>query len=240
MHRRLLYTSGMELATGVIHCGDCLDVMRGWPDGCVDWVITDPPYGQQAGVLGALNGSESSTSISQRRDYGGFTWDSERPSPEHFAEMLRVSRDQLIFGGNFFADLLPPARCWVCWDKGRRNDFADCELIYTSLDQPARVLNYHYDGCMTQEPTRELPRAHPTQKPLPVMEWLIRKYTTEGQTILDPFCGSGSTLTAAERLGRRWIGIELNPEYCELARKRTAQRGLFADISEPSTEERAT
>lgn len=214
--------------TGVIHCGDCLDIMRGMADGCVDWVITDPPYGQsvcQDGVVGGRRLKERRGFSSQRTEYAICDWDTERPSAEHFSEMLRVSRNQIIFGGNFFADLLPPTRCWICWDKGRRTLHSDCEMIYTSLDQPARVLNYHMNAVLAN--LQNEPRLHPTQKPLAVMEWLIRKYTTEGQLILDPFCGSGSTLTAAERLGRRWIGIELSPQYCELARKRTAQKGLF-------------
>jgi site-specific DNA-methyltransferase (adenine-specific) len=221
---------------GTIYCGDCLEVMRDWPDNCVDWLVTDPPYGQKIGGGGKIGGSkpigETCGPVVEARNYGPITWDSERPSPVHISEMLRVSRNQIIFGGNFFADLLPPSRCWVCWDKGRRNNFADCELAYTSVDAPARVLNYHYDGCMTADPTLELPRVHPTQKPLPVMEWLINKFTKPGDLILDCFAGSGSTLTAAERLGRRWIGIELSEEYCEIARKRTAQRGLFADQHE--------
>lgn len=214
----------------VLH-GDCLSIMRDWPDNYCDWVISDPPYGQAIGKHidkdGRLGGVHGKGVTSKHTAYAaGAEWDSERPSAAHFAEMLRVSRQQILFGGNFFADLLPPTRCWVCWDKGRRNDFADCELAWTSLDQPARVINYHYDGCMTAQPNRELPRVHPTQKPVPVMEWLINRFTKPGDLICDPFCGSGTTLTAAERLGRRWIGIDISPEYCEISRKRTAQKGL--------------
>lgn len=126
----------------VLH-GDCLRIMREWPDNYCDWVITDPPYGMGAGKLNALRGKAGRPGM-RSRDYGGFTWDDSRPSAEHFAELLRVSRQQAIFGGNFFADLLPPTRCWVVWDKGQRCDFADCELMWTSLD--ARR------GCLTTTP----------------------------------------------------------------------------------------
>lgn len=214
-----------ELPIGQVLCGDCLEIMRGWPDGCIDAVITDPPYGMNAGELNALRGGARNYAVN--RDYGAQAWDEARPNADYFCEMLRVSKHQIIFGGNFFADLLPPSRCWVCWDKGRRNDFADCELAWSSFDQPARVLNYHYDGCM-QGDRREIGkgRYHPTQKPLAVMEWLINKFTQPGALILDPFCGSGSTLTAAERLGRKWIGIDISADYCAISRKRTAQKGL--------------
>lgn len=214
---------------GTVYCGDALSVMRKWEGRCFDWVITDPPYGMDAGKLNALNGKAGNLAVNS--NYGGFTWDDARPSPNHFAEIRRISHAQIIFGGNFFADLLPPSRCWVTWDKGRRNDFADCELAWVSVDQPARVLNYHYDGCMTQEPRRELPRVHPTQKPIPVMEWLINRFTQPGDFILDPFCGSGTTLTAAERLDRRWVGIDIDPRWCNIARKRTAQRGLGLEVA---------
>lgn len=79
---------------------------------------------------------------------------------------------------------------------------------------------------MTAMPNREMPRVHPTQKPVPVMEWIINRFTKPGDLICDPFCGSGTTLTACERLGRRWIGIDISAEYCEISRRRTAQKGL--------------
>jgi site-specific DNA-methyltransferase (adenine-specific) len=209
--------------------------MRGWPAGCVDAVITDPPYGMGIGGGGRIGGSkpigQSHGPVVEARDYGVITWDASRPSPEHFAEMLRVSKVQAIFGGNFFADLLPPSRCWYCWDKGRRNNFADCELVWTSLDSPARVMNFHYDGCMMAD-KRDNERQHPTQKPVQVMERLILDLTAPDALILDPFCGSGSTLVAAERLGRRWIGIDIDPHWCDVARRRTAQRGLFQHAAE--------
>ena len=214
---------------GQVVCADALDFLRSLPDNAVDWVITDPPYGTNCGTLVGRPDRDRmlcGNRIATGRNYESQIWDTERPSSEHLSEVVRVSRNQIIFGGNFFADLLPPTRCWLCWDKGRRNDFADCELAWTSLDEPARVINYHYDGCMTAMPNRELPRVHPTQKPVPVMEWIINRFTQPGQLILDPFCGSGTTLTAAERLGRRWIGCDIDPHWCEVSRKRTAQKGL--------------
>jgi DNA modification methylase len=211
----------MDLEHGTIIQGDSLEIMRSLRDLSVDAIITDPPYGQKAGKLGALRGTKSSTSIAKRTDYGNFIWDNERPARECFEHIRRLARVQVIFGGNFFADLLPPSRCWVCWDKGRRKDFADCELIWTNLDKPARVLNWHYDGCMMAS-RQYNKRVHPTQKPVQVMQWLIEKYTNPGDLILDPFCGSGSTLVAAQLSGRRWVGIDLSEEYCAIARERIA------------------
>jgi DNA modification methylase len=212
-----------------IHCGDCLDLMRQMPDNAFDWVITDPPYGMNVGKAALPDRPNTpiyGKAVATKRYYGACEWDIDRPSPDCFNEILRVSGHQIIFGGNFFADLLPPSRCWLTWDKVSRNNFADCELAWTSLDQPARVCTFLYSGCMMAD-RRGNERVHPTQKPLQVMEWIIKRFTEEGQTILDPFCGSGTTLTAAENLARKWVGIDIDPHWCEVSKRRTAQRGLF-------------
>lgn len=218
----------IELPVGQIVNGDCLGVMRGWPDGCVDAVVTDPPYGQKVcsnGIVGGARRKERRGFKSTTTIYSPAEWDLQRPSKPCFDEPRRVSRVQVIFGGNFFADLLPPTRCWLCWDKGRRTQHSDCELAWTSEDAPPRMINYHMNTMLANLANE--PRQHPTQKPVQVMEWIIERFTKPGDLILDPFAGSGTTCVAAERLGRRWIGIELSPEYCQIARARTAQKGLF-------------
>lgn len=197
-----------ELPIGQILCGDCLDVLRTLPDGCIDAVITDPPYG--IGMAG--------NPVRQKHERKG--WDETIPGAEYFAEIRRVSKAQIIWGGNYFTDHLPASKCWLVWNKVQPENFtlAMCEMAWTSFDSPAKLFTHsvHCEGN----------HYHPTQKPQALMRWQIALYTDPNALILDPFCGSGSTLTAAERLGRRWIGVDISPEYCAIARKRTAQKGL--------------
>jgi len=205
---------------GCIITGDCLEIMADMPDGCVDAVVTDPPYGI---------GITRSPRISVSRGMGGGTWDDAPASAAQISEMHRQGTDVIIWGGNYFA--LPPTRCMLVWDKindGR--DFADVELAWTNLDAVARIFRVrpqNMDGG----------KVHPTQKPIALMEWCIRK--TLGTIVLDPFCGSGTTCVAAKKLGRKYIGIEIDEKYAETARRRVAStpRPLFTEppVRQPET-----
>jgi len=200
--------------------GDCLEVMKGMPDKCVDLVLTDPPYG----IGEAANNNASRGKLAVAKDYGCDSWDNDRIGEEYIREIQRVSINQVIFGGNYYADLLPPSNCWIVWDKDNHgNDFADCELAWTSFDTAVRKVKWTWNGMLQQDMKNKDVREHPTQKPVGVMSWILREYSEEGQTILDPFLGSGTTVVAAESLGRKWIGIEKEPKYCEIARRRLSQ-----------------
>lgn len=195
----------------IIH-GDCIEYLRSLPDKSIDLLLTDPPYG--IGI--AKSGRVGSGSRFSRK-----SWDNQRPTEEYFNEMLRVSKAQVIWGGNYFADYLPPSRCWLVWFK--RHDlpilsFADCELAWTSYDRNAMVFNCRWFGFLKDGPDRK--KLHPTQKALAVMEWCVEEFSHEGDTILDPFMGSGTTLVAAKKLGRRYIGVEREAEYVCIARQR--------------------
>lgn len=127
------------------------------------------------------------------------------------------ARAQVIFGGNYFA--LPPARCWLVWDKlNGANDFADCELAWTNLDRAVRRLAYRWNGMIREN--HEERGFHPTQKPVGVMLWVLELATKPGDVVIDPFCGSGTTGVACLRLGRRFIGIERESKYAAIARER--------------------
>ena len=194
--------------------GDCLEVMRGMEANSVDIVITDPPYGINENYKKNL----SREKLAKPKDYGQYNWDTIRVSKEYISEIMRVSKQQVIFGGNYYADMLPPSSSWIVWDKDNGdNDFADCELAWTSHKKAVRKIRWKWSGFLKEKPEE---RVHPTQKPIGVMNWIIVNYTKEGDTILDPFCGSGSTGVAALQMGRNFIGIELNSDYVELSRKR--------------------
>ena len=200
-----------------MHLGDCLEVMPTL--GEVDAVVTDPPYG-----IGEARGKNASRgNLAVAVDYGVSDWDDVPASPEQVAAMRAMSRWQIIFGGNYFD--LPPTSCWLVWDKQNGdNDFADCELAWTNLDRAVRRIVWQWHG-MIRKGKEE--RHHPTQKPVGVMQWCIGWLPADAQTILDPFAGSGTTGVAALRLGRRFIGIERDPTYFQLAcdRLRAEEQG---------------
>ncbi len=201
----------------IIH-GDCLEIMRTMEDDQYDWVITDPPYGINADK-GIGGGSERGE---VKKFEGG--WDSKTPDKEVFDEMMRVSKNQIIFGGNYFTDKLPPSSGWIIWDKrcGKMPErtFADGEMAWTSLKKPMRIFRFVWDGMIQSNMKFKEKRVHPTQKPLEVMKWIIEKYTQSDETILDPFLGSGSTIIAAESLDRKCDGIEISKEFCDIAKER--------------------
>lgn len=197
-----------------LHRGDCLEYMK-QPDKSIDLTITDPPYG-----INADKGTNGYGSSKNRRYTGG--WDKQRPSKEIFDEILRVSKSVIIFGGNYFCDLLPPSREWVFWDKKGehkfKNPFSDGELIYTSFDKVVKKVTFVQQGFITDSKDK---RYHPTQKPSELVERLIQEYCKEESCIIfDPFMGSGTTGVAAVSLDRNFIGCEIDKEYYKIAKQR--------------------
>jgi len=218
----------MEL-NKVIQC-DCLEVMKTLPDNSVDLILTDPPYGIDIGKMNFTNSIIGG--VAKRNNYKGISdWDKFTPSKEYFDEMIRVSKKQVIFGGNYFADKLPPSGQWVVWDKRVEdkysNDFADCELAWTSENKPSRIIRFLWSGMMQGDMKNKEVRFHPTQKPLFVIKKIIDMFSEENDTILDPFLGSGTTAIACKNLHRNFIGIEISEKYCKIARDRLRQQTLI-------------
>ena len=193
--------------------GDCLDVMRELPDGCVDAVVTDPPYGISANTM---------TLGAGRKDFvRGGEWDADRPD---IRWLLSMSPKTCVWGGNYFTDQLPPTNDWLIWHKvndGR--SFSECEMAWTNFGRQTRHISHHWAGEV---------KRHPTMKPTSVMQWCVAQAElAPNALILDPFTGSGSTGVAAVQLGYRFIGIEREASYCDIARRRiedaAAQGSLF-------------
>jgi hypothetical protein len=153
-------------------------------------------------------------------DYGNASWDDAPPSPEVFAEIFRVSKNSIIFGGNYFG--LPASPCWIVWDKDNSGDFADCELAWTSFSTAVRKFKSRWNGMLQEDMKHKEKRYHPTQKPVKLFMWILEKYSKPGDLILDPFLGSGTTVIACQKTGRHCVGIEQIPEYVEIARARLA------------------
>jgi len=205
-------------------CGDCLEVMKDIPDNSIYLVLTDPPYGIDIAKNGFVGGENATTPT----NYGIQKWDKSRPSKDVFNEVFRISKNQAIFGGNYFLDYFYPTPCIVVWDKGRREtNFADCEIIWTSFNKPSRIFAYLWDGMRQENMKNKDPRWHPTQKPLGLVKRLIESFTQENDLILDPFLGSGTTAVAAKHLKRNFIGIEISPDYCKIAEQRLRQEVLL-------------
>ena len=207
----------IEDIINTVVCGDCLEVMAEMPDGCVDLVLTDPPYG--IGEDGAKNHTREC--LAKSRYYPPAGWDKEPPSQAHFDEMRRVGLEQIVFGANHFAHRLPESSCWIVWDKDNgATDFADCELAWASYRKAVRRFRWKSQGMLQEPGYPKEQRVHPTQKPLPLMLWILRRFGQGTSIILDPFCGSGTTCVAAKMLGRNYIGIDISSDYVAIARKR--------------------
>lgn len=198
----------------VLYQGDCMEIMPTIGD--VDAVVTDPPYGLGEGC----KRGQSRGKLARPKNYRGTDgWDDKPVSKECIEEIRSISKNQIIFGGNYF-DGLGPTSCWLVWDKQNgNNDFADCELAWTNLEKAVRRIYWRWNGMIRKgDDVRE----HPTQKPVGVMEWCLT-HVPDAQTILDPFMGSGTTLVACAKMGRKGIGIELDPEYFDIACKRVEE-----------------
>ena len=204
---------------------DCMEYMATLPDKAFDLAIVDPPYGIGANKMTLGNG--------KNKIYRGETdWDKLPPPKEYFTELQRVSKNQIIWGANHFISRIPiDSSCWVVWDKGTGdNDFADCELAWTSFTCPVRKYFKSWVGANAKEKF-EKQRIHPTQKPMELYGYLLQKFAKPGDKILDTHLGSGSSRIAAHKLGFEFVGCELDKDYFEAQEKRfkteTMQLRLF-------------
>lgn len=189
-------------------CGDSCDVLRELPDGCVDAVVTDPPYG-----IGKNRATARPSNYQRRAGMRPREWDNQTPS---LTAIVAIAPVAVVWGGNYFA--LPPSRCWFAWIKPDAvPSMANVELAWTNLDANARNFS-----CSIAATNAERV-GHPTQKPLALMRWCIRQLPLPPNAIiLDPFGGSGTTAVAALHEGRRCIIVERDPDYCDIIRRRVA------------------
>ena len=210
--------------TGKIYQGDCVEIMETWSNDFV--VITDPPYGinLDTGYADRKRGVKCGSN-----NYAPIYGDNKPFDPAH---LLRF-RKKLLFGANHYCSRLSGSPSWIVWDKRAGmaiNDQADCEMAWSDFGGPARLFTHLWNG-MLKDSERDERRVHPTQKPVKLFQWIIDKYTQPSDVILDPYCGSGSCLVAAQLCERKWIGIEIEPSYVKIAQERIdaemAQGKLF-------------
>lgn len=198
---------------------DCMEYLRGCNDNEFDLAIVDPPYGIEVNV--SIGRRKGCTKSDYQKFAGG---DKEIPSAEYFCELKRASKNQIIWGGNYMTDYLPPTPCWILWDKGFSKDvtFAQYEMAWSSFSSSAK--KYDFNAAANKN------RIHPTQKPVKLYQWLLDNYAKPGQKILDTHLGSGSSAIAAHYFGCDFVGCELDPHYYELAKERIERGTKQADM----------
>jgi len=206
---------------------DCMEGMKTYPDKYFDLAVVDPPYGIGAGGKRFMNG----TSKAENNIYKDVDWDI-KPDVRYFNELLRVSKNQIIWGANHFISRMPyDSSCWIFWDKGTgNNSYADGELAWTSFDKTVRKFIKSWVGANAKD---GIERVHPTQKPISLYDWLFKNYLPEGGKVLDTHLGSGSNRIAADKSGNiDFTGYEIDKDYYEAQEKRwknyKAQLTMFA------------
>lgn len=217
----------------IIHA-DCMDILKQLPDKCIDLVLTDPPYGIDVynSVYNNRGEYRSKNSKARNGNYKPCEWDKNIPHKNIFKQIFRVSKNQIIFGGNYFVEYLSNSSCWLVWDKNNgTNDFADCELAWTNFKSAVRKYKWTWNGMLQEDMKNKDIRIHPTQKPLKLFEMILRDYSNENDLILDCFSGSGTTAVACHNLKRRFICVEKDYDYWKASVERLeiaqAQLRLF-------------
>lgn len=188
---------------------DCMKGMKEFPDKYFDLAIVDPPYG--IGVKTNMGRRKTAKNNSN----SPANWDRSIPDKLYFDELFRVSKKQIIWGGNYF--YLPPTKCFLIWRKPQISEevsFSMCEYAWTNLDGTAK----EWIGM-----SNEKSRIHPTQKPIALYEWILNRYTKEGDIILDTHVGSASSLIACYRANHKYVGFELDEQYYKLSKQRLAE-----------------
>ena len=211
--------------------GDCLEILRTLEPNSIDSVVTDPPYG-----IGKDGQHKTTGGHGGRKAYDFLGWDASRPPCELLTQLAAASPYVIMWGGNYFADLLPPTGKWLVWDKGQRDfSLADFEMAWSSQWAAARVIDY--PRALALQDGKE----HPTQKPVEVMRWCLGFVPDACVSILDPFMGSGTTGVACASLGRNFTGIEVNPAYFEISCRRIADElsrpRMFVEAPKPAKQE---
>jgi len=204
----------MDLETG----------LPSYPDKFFDLAIVDPPYGIGASTNTFLRkGKQTGKSLCKSGiKYEAKEWDNKTPTINYFDELRRVSKNQIVWGGNYFG--LPASSCWIVWDKENgENRYSDCELAWTSFKSAVRKARFRWHGMLQADMKQKENRIHPTQKPVKLYRWLLENYAKPGQLILDTHVGSASSLIACESMGFDYVAWEIDPDYYAAAKNRMSK-----------------
>lgn len=203
--------------------GDCLEYMRGLSDNAFELAVVDGPYGIGADKhLYRRTLTKNGNAKAKNSLYHFSDWDKSAPTSGYFNDLWRISRNQIVWGANHFIECMPRnSPCWIVWDKDNgSNDYADCELAWTSFKGAVRKFKWRWHGMLQEDMGHKELRIHPTQKPVALYKWLYERWAIMGDRILDTHLGSGSSAIAAYDLGFEFVGIEIDKEYYEAAKNR--------------------
>jgi len=194
----------------VVYNEDCVEGLKRFSDNHFDLAIVDPPYG-----IG-MHKAQGTTKAKPKKWCGG-EWDNETPTTEYWNELFRVSKNQIVWGANYFMENLNSGKKWIVWDKMLDQDQSHLELAWTSFIGAERMYRYSRSKLQGfQNPNR----FHPTEKPISLYEFLIKEFAKQGDLILDTHLGSGSSRIAAYKGGFNFVGFEIDKEYYEKQEKR--------------------
>ena len=231
----------IDITTAPRHCGkpllgavpysevylmDCVAGLRHYPDNYFDLAVVDPPYGIGASADSRVGGSYTVNlgGVKKKVAAKAYTpkdWDFSKPTIEYWNELRRVSKNQIVWGGNYFASNLEDTPCWIVWNKRNgENNNADCELAWTSFKTAVRMFDWKWNGMLQQNMKNKEDRIHPTQKPVALYKWILEHYAEEGSKILDTHLGSGSIAIACWDMGYDLTAYEVDKEYFDNACKR--------------------
>ena len=223
-----------------------MEGMKEYPDGYFDLAVVDPPYGIGFDGNTTVKGNAGkANTFSNTQHHVKKEWDAKRTSSAYFAELRRISKNQIIWGGNYYADLLPPKKGWIFWDKkitnANNSNFSDGELAWSSFDCILKRFTYDWIGFGYLNNLQREKKIHPTQKPVALYLWLLNNYAKPGDLILDTHVGSASSLIACEKLGFNYVGYELDKDYykaaCDRLNEFRLQVDMFIDKPDPVVEQ---
>ena len=205
----------------IVYNKDCMEVMKGYQDKYFDLAVVDPPYG-----IG-MDKKNAHKTIRDNPKWPVSEWDNATPNKEYFIELMRVSKNQIIWGGNYFLDFLGNTQCFLVWDKGCRDfSLADAELAWTSFKSSVRIKTIHRAQLQV-----EGSKFHPTQKPIKLYDWIFYNYLSNGGKVIDTHLGSGSSRISADRCGNiDFVGCEIDVEYYMKQEKRFSNYKLQPEL----------
>lgn len=208
-----------------------MNIIKDYEDDHFDLAIVDPPYGIELDYFNRPKSKYIGSATHNRYYHLPDSLNNSKPNEEYFKELFRISKNQIIWGGNYFIDHLKSTQCYIIWDKQNTGNWADCEMAWTSFKSPAKIFTFMWNGMLQGDMKNKEIRIHPTQKPVKLYEWILNNYAEKGQKILDTHLGSGSIAIACHYYGVDLLGIEIDKEYYDQAKERidrlTRQETLF-------------
>jgi len=200
-----------------VYLEDCVKALKRFNDNHFDLAIVDPPYGLGMGTVSIP--SEKNTNSQQKfyKDLKSKRWDDNTPNKEYFDELKRVSKNQIVWGWNYYVSYFNDCPSYIVWNKEASGNYSDCEMAWCSIKGTNKIFKWLWNGFRKQQPEE---RIHPTQKPVALYDWILEQFGSDANLILDTHVGSGSSRIACNKAGKQFVGFEIDKDYYEAQEKR--------------------